>query len=195
MRVVPERAGVRRRELVGEALARPDRRLGEAGNAIHGDGKPDAVPVNGGVFCKPVLYGDTDGLALQDAYLRARDTAVVAPDIGTTRRLADDRQSRPRRDELEFPGRRRRTAHDRRQQCRGRHTCASHEKVAAIDSRSNTSEHLQPSRSWNEGATRLEAAIASRRHARAPRRAPRTRARTSSPKGDASQLKMMGLGG
>ena len=32
VRVVPERAGIRRRELVGEALARADRRLGEAGN-------------------------------------------------------------------------------------------------------------------------------------------------------------------
>jgi hypothetical protein len=169
VRVVPKRAGVRRRELVGEALARPNRRLGEAGNTVHGNGQPDAMPVNRSVLCELVLHGDTDGLALRHAYLRAGDTAVVAPDIGIQSRRADDGRSRRRRGEFEFPDRRRCTAHDPRQQCRSRNTCASNEKPAAIDLRTNNSEHLQPSSSWSEAATRPEAVAALRRHARATR--------------------------
>ena len=46
VRVVPECACIRRLEFVAEGLARPDRALGEAGNTVHGNGQPDAVPVN-----------------------------------------------------------------------------------------------------------------------------------------------------
>ncbi len=43
VRVIPERAGIRRREFVGETLARPDRRLRDAGHSVHRFGQPDAV--------------------------------------------------------------------------------------------------------------------------------------------------------
>jgi hypothetical protein len=55
-----------------------------------------------GVFCKPILDDDADRLALGHAYLRARDTTVVTPDIGVGIRLADHRPSRRAGDEREL---------------------------------------------------------------------------------------------
>src|SRR5262249_61062788 len=101
-RVMPERARIRRSKLGGEARARLDRRLREAGNAIHGDGQPDAVPVNGRIMLELVLHDDADRLALPHADFGARDATPVTPDFRVGVRFADDRPARRPGRGLEF---------------------------------------------------------------------------------------------
>ncbi len=96
VRVVPERAGVGRRELIGEALARSDRRLSEPRHAVHSKREPDSMPMNGGVLLEPVFDCDADRLALPHPNLRTRDVACVTPNISMRMRRANERPSRRR---------------------------------------------------------------------------------------------------
>ena len=82
MRVVPEGAGIGRRELVDERLAWPDRRLRQARNAVHGVRQPDAVPMHRRVLVEPVLDDDADGLALAKRRCGTGNSAVIGPDLG-----------------------------------------------------------------------------------------------------------------
>ena len=54
MRMEEERAGIGRRELVGEGLAGLDRLLRDEWHAIHGIGHADAVPVDGRMLGKVI---------------------------------------------------------------------------------------------------------------------------------------------
>ena len=95
MRMVPEGAGIGRRELVDETLPRPDRRLGQAWHAVHGVWQADAVPMDGGVLIEPVLDRDADRLALPQAQCRAGDGAVIGPHgSGRTVRAGEPRLTR-----------------------------------------------------------------------------------------------------
>ena len=80
--VVHEGAGPARREFVDKGLARPDRRLGEAGDAVHAVGQPLPVPVDAGVLGQPVGDKDAHPVTLHHLDGRARALAVVAPEMG-----------------------------------------------------------------------------------------------------------------
>ena len=84
MRVIPERAGIDRIELVHEALARADRPLRQMRYTVHRVRDPQAVPMHRSAFAKPVLHNDAKALALPDPELRPWQTIVETPD----RRLA-----------------------------------------------------------------------------------------------------------
>ena len=64
MRMVPEGAGIGRRELVGKAPTRLDGRLRQAWHAVHGIRQPYAVPVNGGGLVENIFDKNTDRPAL-----------------------------------------------------------------------------------------------------------------------------------
>jgi len=81
MRVVPERAGVRRREFVNEAVAGADRRLGKAGHAVHGVGHADAVPMDRCVLTQRIVHHDAHGPALRQTEGRPGLDPVVGPDV------------------------------------------------------------------------------------------------------------------
>ncbi|MCY1305592.1 hypothetical protein D9M70_554070 [compost metagenome] len=68
VRVIPEGSGIRRRELVDEALSRPDRRPRQPRHAVHGVGKPDAMPVDRRFLREAVFDDETRGVALAKAY-------------------------------------------------------------------------------------------------------------------------------
>ncbi len=108
MRVVPEGAGVRRREGVLEALARLDRLLREVRHAIHRVWQTNAVPVNCRVLCESVLDGRSEGCPLPDTQDRTRLSAVVGPHLGLRRAITDHRDARlarlHRRGETVTPG-------------------------------------------------------------------------------------------
>ena len=87
--MVEECSGVGRGEGVGEAVARLDRRLRQAGNAVHGVGQADPVPMHGRVFPKPVFDPHPEGLALRDAQRRTGRGAVVGVDVGRGAPLAE----------------------------------------------------------------------------------------------------------
>ena len=72
VRVVEERAVLPQGELVGEAPARFDLGLADAGHAVHLDGHLEAVPVHGGGLGEAVLEQDADAIALHDLDRRAR---------------------------------------------------------------------------------------------------------------------------
>ncbi len=63
VRVVPERAGIGGRELVGVALPGFDWRLGHTGYAVGGVGDPDAVPVHCGRHRQLVAKHDSQRVA------------------------------------------------------------------------------------------------------------------------------------
>ena len=79
VRVIPERAGIDRIELIDEPCARLDRVLREVRHAIHRIGQADAMPVNGGWLFQPVDHGHAQAIPLLDANLGAGDLAVVGP--------------------------------------------------------------------------------------------------------------------
>lgn len=83
MRVIPERAGIGRRELVGESPARLDRRLREARHAIHGIGQADAMPVHGSILVEAVLDDDTRRFALPQAHDPSWHGTTIRPDLRT----------------------------------------------------------------------------------------------------------------
>jgi hypothetical protein len=95
--VVPVRAGVWDGELVDEAPARGDRLLGEMGHPVHGVGDAQAVPVDGGLFGETVLDHHSQGLALADPKLRARNGTVEGPDGGLGVRRRGDPGKRRRK--------------------------------------------------------------------------------------------------
>ena len=64
MRVIPEGAGIRRREGVVEMIARIDIGLGQEGHAVHIVRKPDAMPVNGSRIVYAVDQPRGEGFAL-----------------------------------------------------------------------------------------------------------------------------------
>ena len=69
VRVVPVGAGMGYVENVVERIARLDRRLGEARNAVHRVVDVDPVPVDGGGAVDPVFKSDGHPAALAGAYL------------------------------------------------------------------------------------------------------------------------------
>ena len=69
VRVVPVGAGIGYVELVGEGLAGRDGFLRQVGDAVHGIGHPDPVPVHRRLLRQPILDDGTDALALTHAYL------------------------------------------------------------------------------------------------------------------------------
>ena len=81
VRVVPKRAGVGRGELVGKACAGLDRRLSQAGHAVHGVGQADAVPMNRGVLIEGIGYKDTCRRTLPNAQDRSGCMAIIGPNI------------------------------------------------------------------------------------------------------------------
>ena len=92
MRVIPIGAGIRHRELVGEAFARLDRRLGDVRSAVHGIRDAQPVPMHRSVLGQPVLHHDPDAIALANPDFRSRRLPAVAPNIGFGIRPADDRE-------------------------------------------------------------------------------------------------------
>ena len=82
VRVIPEGAGIGRRELVGEALAGTDRLLRQARHAVHRVRQADAVPMDRGVLAELVADHDPDPIALANAEFRAGHGAVIGPDGG-----------------------------------------------------------------------------------------------------------------
>lgn len=66
-------------EVVGEALARFDRVLGDAGDPVHGVGQADAVAVHVGGGGQVVGQRDADVVTDRDLDDRARHLAVVGP--------------------------------------------------------------------------------------------------------------------
>ena len=80
VRVVHERAGVPQVELVDPRLPAGDRRLIEAGHAVHAVGQDQPVPVHGRRLGQPVGHVDPDAVPLDGLDRRARRAAVVAPD-------------------------------------------------------------------------------------------------------------------
>jgi len=83
VRMVEERAGVGQRELVEEALAGTDGRLGEVRHAVHRVRQTDAVPVHGRALVEAVLHLRAQPVTLPQAQGGARHRAVVGPDRGT----------------------------------------------------------------------------------------------------------------
>ena len=102
--VVPEGAGVGRRELVDEALAGPDRFLRETGDPIHGIRQTDAVPMDGGVLAQLVAHRNPHRLALADPQFRAGHRAVIGPYGGIRVAVAGQVQGRRPRGEVVFLG-------------------------------------------------------------------------------------------
>ena len=96
MGVVPERAGIGRREVVVEALARLDRLLRQIRHAVHGIGQPQPVPMHHRRLVEIVDQPDFQFFALLDPQRRARAHAVIAPDRG--RRRVACRAAAPRPD-------------------------------------------------------------------------------------------------
>ena len=76
MRVIPERAGVRRAEAIIEASTRLDRRLREMSYAIHRIRHRHTVPVNRRFFRQFIAQNDVEPVALIDANLGARELSV-----------------------------------------------------------------------------------------------------------------------
>ena len=79
--VVEVAAGRCRRELVDEGVARLDRVLRHAGNAIHSVGHRYAMPVDRGRLRQLIVEHDLHGLAFADANLRRRVGAVEEPGV------------------------------------------------------------------------------------------------------------------
>ena len=100
--VVPEGAGVGRRELVDEALAGPDRFLRETGDPIHGIRQADAMPMDGGVLAQLVAHRDPHRLALADPQFRTGHRAVIGPYGGIRVAVAGQVQGRRLRGEAVF---------------------------------------------------------------------------------------------
>src|SRR6516225_6325336 len=82
VRVIPERAGVGRGELVDEALAGPDRLLCQAGHAVHRVRQANAVPVDGCVLAELVDHRDPHRLAPTNPQFRAGHGALIGPHSG-----------------------------------------------------------------------------------------------------------------
>ena len=76
MGVIPIRARLDHREAVLESLARRDPGIGQAGHAIHLEGKKNAVPVNGGILVQPVGDVERDVIALAPAQHGRRQMTV-----------------------------------------------------------------------------------------------------------------------
>src|SRR5260370_509228 len=79
MRVVPERAGIGRREFVDEFVARADRRLGDARDAVHADGQADAMPMNRCVLVQLVVDDDRDRFSPAPAQRWPPDDTIGGP--------------------------------------------------------------------------------------------------------------------
>ena len=79
VRVVHRRAALAQRELVLERLARRDRLLREAADAVHPVDQLDAVPMDGGRRRQSVGHVDAHAIALDGLDHRAVDAAAIAP--------------------------------------------------------------------------------------------------------------------
>ena len=79
VRVIPVRAGVAQLELVAELAAGLDRRLRDAGRAVHLVRHAQAVPVDRRRLGQRVLEVDDDAIAELGAHHRARHGAVIGP--------------------------------------------------------------------------------------------------------------------
>jgi hypothetical protein len=82
VRVVHVQAGVAGDKVVGERLARIDRRLDEGGDTIHGVRDVEPVEVDRGRLVQFVLQADADLIALGDADLGGGDGAAIRPGLG-----------------------------------------------------------------------------------------------------------------
>src|SRR5688572_18423705 len=77
VRVIPVRTGIGQIELVKKAAAvTRDRRLGQAGDAVHRIGEPDAVPMDGRLDAEAVLYFQPQAFPLLETQLRSGHRAV-----------------------------------------------------------------------------------------------------------------------
>jgi hypothetical protein len=99
----PERAGVLGRELVGEALARLDRRLRGVRDAVHVVGHAHAVPVDGRRLRQLIREVHAQRLTEPDAQRWTGDLPVVGPDAHA--RAIHERKLRLLRRDLESPHR------------------------------------------------------------------------------------------
>jgi hypothetical protein len=81
VRVVEERAGVGRPELVHEAISRSYGGLGHPGNAVHGVGEPDAAPVKRRALRQVVLDRDPYLAPAPHAHHRSGQPAIEEPGL------------------------------------------------------------------------------------------------------------------
>ncbi len=78
--VKPKRTGIRRGKVVIEALARLDWRLSQVGDAIHGIGQPQAVPMYDRRLMEIIHQTYLQLVALLDPKRRTRAHPIIAPD-------------------------------------------------------------------------------------------------------------------
>src|SRR6266852_683021 len=146
MRVIPIGAGIRYRELVGEAFAGLHRRLRDVRSAVHGVRDAQPVPMDRGVLGQPVLHHDPDAIALANSDFRPWRLPAVAPNIGLGIRGAGDRQSYGDSDQSEFLCWRTRVGTTGEQRCERDARCAR-QKGSPVDCRTERMKaHLQPFR-------------------------------------------------
>ena len=81
MCVIPVGSGIRRGEIIVEALPRLDRGLGKPRNAIHRIGEANAVPVDGTSLRQFVHEAALQPRTLLQTQLRAGHRAAITPDI------------------------------------------------------------------------------------------------------------------
>ena len=93
MRVVEEGSFLVQGELIDETAARWNRVLGEARNAVHLDGKLEAVPVHAGHLRQVIVHDDPHPVPLdpganpQAAHRRASRPRPVSPALGWTTQI------------------------------------------------------------------------------------------------------------
>ena len=100
VRVIPERAGIGRGELVDEALTGPDRLLCQAGHAVHRVRQANAVPVDGCVLAELVDHRDPHRVAPTNPQFRAGHGALIGPYSGVRVSVAGQVYCRRFRGEL-----------------------------------------------------------------------------------------------
>ena len=82
VRVIPEGAGIGRREFVNEAFAGADRFLRQAGHSVHRIRQADAVPMDCRVLAELVGDDDPRRLALPNTDFRTGHGGVIGPHSG-----------------------------------------------------------------------------------------------------------------